>query len=519
MTDTNPENSESRDNDSFLGVGHLEGRLGEHTARGGIVTLVSQAVLFILNLISTAILARLLTLDDHGLILMVMPVIGFIYLFKDLGLSHATIQKAEITHRQITMLFWINCAFSAVLMVLTIVSAPFIALFYNRPQLTMITIALSLGFFMSGMTVQHQALLRRQMRFFTLAMINLAAAAAGITAGVAAAVAGAEYWALVIKMLVTTLVTEGGVWLACGWRPGLPRFGSGAMSMITFGAHIMGFNILNYCSTYIANVLLGKTGGAQEVALYGRARQLLLLPIQQVNAPLSSVAISSLSRLVDDGDAYRAMYFRVAGKIAMISIPCVAALISVSDWVVLIILGSQWEAAARIFALLGVAALFLPVGNTSGWLMISQGRTQEFFRWGIVDASLTVAGIAAGLPWGVRGVAAGYAAVTVLLKFPLLFRLIGKSGPVRARDIYRLMAIPFLASAIIMLTLHLWRSAADPDMWFGTIAAGIVTVVVSPLVYLLFPSTRKEMKDFRYVVDIMFRGRANDISKRTNGAE
>lgn len=501
----NSENNPTSSNDKYLHINHLKENLKEQTVRGGVATLGSQSFLFVFGMVSTAVLARLLTPDDHGLIFMVMPIVGFIYLFKDLGLSQATIQKADITHRQISMLFWVNLTFSSMMMVITALAAPFIARFFSRPQLTMVTIALAFGFFMGGLTVQHQALLRRQMRFHILAAIDVTAAIFGLAAGIVSALYGLKYWALVIKILVTAAVTEAGVWIVCGWRPSLPRLGSGAFSMIRFGANITGFNLLNYCSDNIANVLIGKFGGAQPVALFGKAKQLTLIPIQQINFPISNVAISSLSRLADDPEAYRRAYLRILEKIAMMTMPGVAALIATADWVVMAMLGPQWTAVTQLFILLGISVLFKPVSNTMGWLFISQGRTRHMFKWGIIDGIITISSICAGLPWGVTGVTASFAIVSVLLRMPMLYWFTGRTGPVRTSDIYRTVASPALTSVCLFLVLTAFRRFSQIDITAGVPAAMIISAVVTLLLYILLPDTRKALGDFREMAAVMIK--------------
>ncbi|MBT4483357.1 MAG: lipopolysaccharide biosynthesis protein [Candidatus Latescibacteria bacterium] len=493
--------------DKYLHINHLKKNLKEHAVRGGVVTLGSQFFLFVFGMVSTAVLARLLTPDDHGLIFMVMPIIGFIYLFKDLGLSQATVQKADITHRQISMLFWVNLTFSSILMVATVIAAPLIARFYSRPQLTLVTIALAFGFFMGGLTVQHQALLRRQMRFHIIAVIDVVAAIFGLAAGIVSAMYGLKYWALVIKTLVTAAVTEAGVWIACGWRPSPPRLGSGAFSMIRFGAHITGFNILNYGSANIANVLIGKFSGAQPVALFGKAKQLTLIPIQQINYPISPVAISSLSRLAGNPEAYRRAYLRILEKIAMITMPGVAALIATADWVVMAMLGPQWTAVTQLFTLLGIAALFKPINNTMGWLFISQGRTRHMFKWGIISGIITICSICAGLPWGVVGVTASFSFVSVFLSTPLLYWFTGKTGPVRTRDIYRTIASPAFVSVCLFLALSAFRRLSQIDIKAGVPAAMLISVVVTLLLYVILPDTRKALGDFMEMAMINRRGK------------
>ena len=135
-------------------------------------------------MVSTVILARLLTPEDFGLVAMVTAITGFMVIFKDMGLSMATIQRPEIRHEQVSTLFWINVAVSFVIMLLTAIIAPAIAWFYGRPRLVWITLAFSIGFIFGGLTIQHQALLKRNMRFGTLAAIDIISILGSIIVGV-----------------------------------------------------------------------------------------------------------------------------------------------------------------------------------------------------------------------------------------------------------------------------------------------------------------------------------------------
>ena len=113
-------------------------------------------------------MARLLRPADYGLIGMVAFFTNFVAMFKDLGLSVATIQKSEISRAQVSTLFWLNVGFSVAITALTIVLSPLVAWFYGDPRLMAITAVTATGFVLGGLTVQHEALLRRQMRFFRL---------------------------------------------------------------------------------------------------------------------------------------------------------------------------------------------------------------------------------------------------------------------------------------------------------------------------------------------------------------
>src|SRR5262245_52096727 len=172
---------------------HLKANLRGRTVRGGAVTIITQGIKFVLGIATTIVLARLLTPEDYGLIGMVVVVTGFVAMFKDLGLSNATIQRAEINSEQISTLFWINVALSIAIMLLTAGLAPAVSWFYGDARLTAITIVYATGFLFGGLTVQHEALLRRQMRFTALAVKDMVSLIAGIITALVLGWYGAGY--------------------------------------------------------------------------------------------------------------------------------------------------------------------------------------------------------------------------------------------------------------------------------------------------------------------------------------
>ncbi|MGB2864411.1 MAG: oligosaccharide flippase family protein, partial [Sedimentisphaerales bacterium] len=130
---------------NFFDTEYLKADLKGRSVRGGAVTMGAQWAKFCLQMASMVVLARLLTPQDFGLIAMVMVVTGFVTRFKDMGLSLATVQKAEINHAQISTLFWINLLLSFGMMLIAAALAPAISWFYDEPRLTWVTLALASG--------------------------------------------------------------------------------------------------------------------------------------------------------------------------------------------------------------------------------------------------------------------------------------------------------------------------------------------------------------------------------------
>ncbi|HUQ31818.1 MAG TPA: lipopolysaccharide biosynthesis protein [Pyrinomonadaceae bacterium] len=495
--------------DKFFRTDHLKADLAGRTARSGVVMIAAQGSKFVITMISAVVLARLLTPQDYGLIAMVAVFTNFTYLFRNLGLSAATMQRAEINHEQISTLFWVNVALSLVTMLVTAACAPLIAAFYHEPRLTWVTLGIVVGFIFGGLTVQHEALLKRQMRFAAIGTIDVVSMLVGLLVSVTLAWYGAGYWALVGGQLAIGASYAAGVWIVCDWRPSLPSKNSGVRSMLAFGSNLTGYNFLNYFSRNTDNLLIGRLWGSQQLGLYSRAYQLLLLPLDQVCSPLDGVAVTALSKLTDTPERYSRAYLRILEKLAMVTMPGVALMVATSDWLVHVMLGPKWVETGRIFAVLGVVGMLEPISLSIGWLLISQGRTRRILQWGIIDSALSLLSIGAGLPWGAFGVAVSYSLAGFFLRKPLLFWFACRTGPVRVSDFYRAI-LPSLCAAICVLAavfgFRWWASGTKPLA--GLLISLAVGACAAFLVFFILPSGRRALKDVKSIIALLLKGRA-----------
>jgi PST family polysaccharide transporter len=430
---------------SLFETSHLKSGIKKRSLRGGAVTLATQCFSIVINLGGTMILARILTPYDYGIMAMVAAITGFAYVFINLGLSTATIQRSEINHAQVSTLFWINTAIGAAVMLLVMGLAPAVAWFYQTPALLWVTIALSCNFLINGTAVQHQALLDRQMRFTTIAVIRIGSLLAGIVTAIIAAGNGFGYWALVMNSVAATVCGAAGVWLATGWRPHRPRRNTGAGPMLRYGADILGFNVINYFSRNLDNILIGRAHGSAALGFYSKAYQLMMIPVINLREPLNKVAMPTLSRLQNDPDQYRRYYMKFLSVLAFLSMPVVSYLYVCADDIIGLVLGPQWTQAVGIFKILAIAALIQPVSSTRGVVLVSTGKSRKYLWWGGAYAIITILSFIIGLPWGARGVAISYTVANYLVLHQSLVYVF-KETPVRVRDFYSAVYKPLVAS-------------------------------------------------------------------------
>ncbi len=478
---------------------HLKRDLKGRSLRGGAITVLASVAGFVISMGGTAVLARLLAPSDFGLMGMIMVVVGFIVLFKDMGLTMATVQQEHITHEQISTLFWINLLISVMVAGVTLASAPLIAWFYGEPQLLWMTMAGAPGQIISGLALQHQALLRRQMKFTTLAAIGLIGQLGALTVSITLAWRGYGVWALVAQPIANACFTLVSAWMLCSWRPGKMVRGSGVRPMLRFGGNLTGANFVNYIVRNCDNILLGKFAGADALGLYQKSYSILMLPIRQINGPITSVAVPGLSRLQSNPDAYRSYYRKAISLIVLFGMPIVCFSAVAAEKVILLLLGDQWGEAVIIFQALAPAAFIGTFNVATGWVYTSLGRTDRQFKLGIVTAIITLICFAVGVRWGALGMAIATSASFVILRYPSVWYCF-HGTPLRMRDLESVLWRPTLTSigaAAVVWALNRYAPIpldALPEalrLVAGLALDGVVYALAYPALWVVLPGGRK----------------------------
>jgi PST family polysaccharide transporter len=426
-----------------IGAEQLKGT----SVRGGVVATISQGLRFILQTGSVIVLARLLKPEDFGIQGMVIAMTGFVALFKDGGLGMATVQRGEIDHEQVSTLFWINVWIGTGLAVLVAALAPALVAFYHEPRLFWVTIVAAITFLIGGFGMQHGALLQRSMRFVTMAKIDVLALAASCAVGISMAALGCGYWSLVIMALVSTLFNVVVLFLVVRWIPGKPSRGRGVRKMLHFGGTITFNNLIVYLAYNADKVLLGRFLGGAALGLYGRAYQLVNLPLQQLSNSIFTVAFPALSRIQDDNERLCRSFLKGFSILLSINLPVTIITALFADEIIVVLLGAKWKDAGPILRLLTPAILGFAMMNPFGWFLMATGRAARSLKISYLVAPTMLLGIVAGLHYGLNGVASGYSAAVVLLVFPVIAWSIHGTG-ITPKAFWKTARLPVLAGLL-----------------------------------------------------------------------
>ena len=449
-------------------------RLKRSSVRGAVVTLLAQLAKFAVQFGAQVALARLLDPASFGLVALAAPAVGLALIVAELGLDQAVVQRALVSQTLLSSLFWTSAALHATAAVLLFLLAPVYAAVLGWPELAPVVRVLVVLVVSAGLTVVPGALLNRRLRFTHLAAIDLAGLLAGAAAGVAAAAAGAGYWALVINQAGASLTCLLLTWALLRWVPSLwISRGAGLRATLSFGAHLAGANLAAYAGGAAANTLLGLAAGTTELGLYDRSLRLAVLPLSQVMAPVSRVAVPVLSRLQEQGGSYAAAYLFMLQAALLVTVPGLLALIGFARQILPALLGPQWTEATPVFAWAGVGGLAISTYVSTGWLLSSQGRGRAQLHRNVGSAAIGVLAAAGGVWWGAAGVAASGALSYVLVQTPLAVWIATRTGPVTLAAVLKALGPFGLAITVTAVAALAWlpNYARGSGLWVAALAA------------------------------------------------
>ncbi|MFE6256879.1 oligosaccharide flippase family protein [Agromyces sp. NPDC057865] len=468
-------------------------RLAHTSSRGVFVTMGGFGGKTLIQLASTVVLARLLSPADFGLVAMVTAIVGVADLVRDFGLTGAIIQARKLSERMWMSVMWLSVALGIGLMLLIAASAPLIAWLYDEQRLIPLTLAIAPILLVNGLTMPMQARVQRDLRFGTLANIDVVSMLVGVGLGIATAALGWGVWSLVVMSGAGQVYRLVALWVASRPRFGRPHISREVLPLVTTGGSLFGVQLLNYATKNLDNVVIGQQLGPAALGQYSRAYALYLLPMQQLNGTLGRVALPVLSKLQDDPERFRRYTRGALMIIGYLTIPVYAVAAAVSSPLVAILLGPGWEEAATLFSILALAGIAQAIGSVLGWLYLTLGRAHKQLLFFVITRPILIAGYFVGIWWaGVEGLALVFGVLSLLLLIPEL--VYATSGTfMRVRDILAPIARPLVLAPLCFGAAFAVERATDGMPAVLQLALGVAAGVVPLLASLAIPAYRRDL--------------------------
>jgi teichuronic acid exporter len=375
-----------------------------------------QAINFILQVL----LARLLLPSDFGLITMIESGTTLALVLADFGLSASIVQSKDLKEENVQTVFWLNIALAGLISGAFAVGAPALAAFYRNDALVPLARVMGLVFIIDALGMPANTLLRRDMDFKKLAVLDIATMV--VSSGIALVLAynGAGVWALAFQRVGKSVMYSA---LMLGTGKFRPRFvfdWHGSSQMVRFSLAQTAHQLLYFFSRNADAMLIGRFLGASPLGIYQRSLSMMQLPQSHVLQGIGRVMTPALSAAHADKAAARNVYLRTIRLVSFLTMPLMAGLFAVTDVFVLTLFGEKWREVIPVLQVLCPVGAFQILHGTTGWLYVSQGRADLQLKWTLVNAPILIGALAAGVYFGGTplAVATAYLIVQLLFFYP-----------------------------------------------------------------------------------------------------
>jgi PST family polysaccharide transporter len=468
--------------------------LRRRVARGLSWTILDNWSRQLLQLVVFVVIARLLTPADFGLVALAMVFVVLANLFVDQGLGDALVQRRDLTRAHIDTAFWAALALGIGLTLGGVVLAIPIAMLLNEPQLQPILQALSVVFTLTALNAIQMSILRRELRFRSLALRTMFSIAGGGVVGVILALLGYGAWALVGQQLAGAGLSVLALWWASPWRPSLSFSGAHFRELFGFGANVVGSDLLYFVTRYSDNFLVGTVLGTVPLGIYAVGHRILDSANQLLIGITRKVTFPALARVQHEPERLRRGYLRLTSLSSSLILPGYVGAALVAPEMIQLLFGQRWIEAGPIAALLFLAGPAFAVHGFGGALFFAAGRPDLVVRLRLVIAVATVVGFVIAVPFGIYAVAVAFV-IRAYLLLPLQLLWQRRYAGIPAGEYLARMRGPLVATGVMALAVLALKWLLTPLVGYIVLLAAEVVVGAAAYLAAIWLLERELVRD------------------------
>lgn len=383
-------------------------------------TTISTVVLTITAVLKLSVLARFLDKADFGLMAMITFVMGFVNLFNDMGLTSAILHQKEISKEEYASLYWINLLISFLMYFVLWLITPFIAAFYNQPELNLLIPLLGINLIISGIGRQFKTIENKLLHFKLVSLIEITASILSLFLAVYLAMNHYGVFSLIYPALLQFLVSNVGFLIL-----GLKKYGllfhfkfENVKPFFKIGSYHVGSQVINYFNRDLDILLIGKFYSAEILGGYSLARELVRRPVALIRPLVSKVGAPTLAGFNNDKLKLKKYYLKLVNVVASVTIPLYICIAIFASLIVRVFYGEGFESVTILVQILSLNMIFRLIGGVVGNLVVATGRTDLDFKWNLMTFFVTPAFVIIGAQFSIELVAIMITLNSILLFVP-----------------------------------------------------------------------------------------------------
>ena len=470
--------------------------------KGAIFTGLAKYSVMIINIIVTAILARLLPPEDFGTIALTVVVTSFFDILANAGIGPALIQNKDIIERDLPNLFRFSTYLAFVLVLLFGALIYPISIFYGKVELISILFLVTIKLFFNTLNVVPLALLLKEKKFQIIAKNAVCSACICGFFSVLAAFNDWGIYSLLITPIGVSVIT---FVLTVKYNFQIVCFKTFAVSkksikkILNFSIYQFLFNFVNYFSRNMDKILLGRYLGFQSLGYYEKSYRLMTLPISTLTNVFTPSLQPVLSDFQNDTTVIRNVYNRISQYLFFVGTILTPFLCFSAKEIILILFGEQWMAAVPVFQVLSVSVPFQMVDSLSGSILQSANKIKYLFKTGIYCAILNLVILVFSLVIFEDIVKiSSFISLGLVLNFAISIYYISRYAILQSLKDYFSKNIKFFLSMLLCTLLMIGISFLNLSMLLSLSAKILVTVL-----YALFSGLYFRLFSFNQLTSLV----------------
>lgn len=346
----------------------------------------AQGVAFVVSIV----LARLLDPEDYGIIALVTVFISILNVFVDSGMGNALIQKKNADTLDFTTVFYFNIFICVLLYIVMFFAAPFIALFYDNPELTWVIRILSFTLIISGIKNVQQAYVSRNMLFRRFFFATLGGTIGAAIVGIIMAYLGFGVWALVAQQLFNATVDTVILWITVKWRPNRMFSLERLKGLFKFGWKLLISALINTLYENTRALIIGRLYSSTDLAYYNQGNKFPYLISVNINSSMDSVLLPAMSAEQEQKEKVKKMTRRAIKISTYIMAPLMVGLAVTSKQVVGLFLTDKWMACVPFLRVFCVTYMFYPIHTANLNAINALGRSDLFLKLEVIKKMIGI---------------------------------------------------------------------------------------------------------------------------------
>lgn len=449
--------------------------LGTRTIRGMFWSYGSYVGTRGASLLAIAVLTRIISPKDFGLVALAGTFMTFLDMLQGLGVGNAlVVVNEDDVEAQAETAFAVSAVVGLLLSLATAGLSPFAVKLFHQPRLYAVMPALGATFFLYALGSTHYALATKRLDFRSRTAAELADAFVRGAVGIALALAGAGVWSLVIGYSAGNIAMVVVLWKLVPWRPRLRPRRRHLRALLSFGGATTAVGIMAAFLSEFDNVVVGRVLGVTQLGYYSIATKLPFLFIISLAAVAGEVLFPAFATL--DREKMGAPFLTALRYTAMVALPLTAILATLAEPITLAVFGPRWGPAVAASQVLCLWAVMSPISMVCGNAFKSRGRASLVLMLAVPQAVAIVVGSLLLARQGIVAMSWLQAAIAVVAQV-ITIAVAQRMFRLTTRSVMVALGPPLLAAAglaIVLLGVHTVISAP----WPAVIVGGAVALPV-----------------------------------------